>query len=259
MNVLSAIDNTVAYHSMSPGESNKFDGITRNLYMKIFINVMGLVVAAATVLTACGGGGGDPVTKTPTPVPTPIASSVNTAMYPAPDGVSLSKFIDLTLPQTGYIDVTTWISSVHLYSTSLVLIKENLTGSDVIQAGTYKVKISYGVTSNIPGNVTFYSTALTPYKALKDLKSARYDAVGSLGAYSDYYKLSVANDININISTYLANVYIFNVGLLGENVSLLDNYVQVLGTKYLARGEYIVKILYGATSNTPGSVTVYIP
>ena len=190
---------------------------------------------------------------------TSITSLVNTAMYPSSDGAGHSTFVDITLSKQGFIDITTFIASVKLYSPSLLLLDENLTGSDVIQAGTYKLKLTYTATSNTPGNVTIFSTAITPYGTLKELKSSRYNAVGSLGGYSEYYRLNVINDKNIDITTFMANAYIFNVSKLGEDVSLLDNYVNVSGTKFLSKGEYIMKISFTATSNTPGSVTVYIP
>jgi hypothetical protein len=219
-------------------------------------------VLATIILAACGGGGsGGTSTSIPGPanVPAAIVAPVNTAMYQAPDGVGQSKFIDITLSRPSYIDVTNFLTSVQLYSPSLVLLVDNLNGSSLIQAGPYKLKVTYTATAIIPGTVTFYSTALTPYKTLKDLRSARYDAVGSLGAYSEYYKLTLTNDTNIDVTTSKANVYVFNVGLLGENVSLLDNFAPVSGNKFLTAGEYIVKISYVATSLTPGSVTVYIP
>lgn len=219
-----------------------------------------LIFTALTtlVIVGCGGGGGSDTTN-PTSVTAPITTLVNTAMYPASDGATQSKFIDMTLSKPGFIDITNFKSKVELYNSSLSLINGNLTGSDIVQAGSYKLKLTYEPTSLIPGNVTIFSTALTPYNTLKELRSSRYDAVGSLGGYSEYYKLKIDNDKNISITTFKANVYIYDVELLGENVSLLDNYVEVSGEKYLSKGEYIVKIYFNPTSNTPGSVTVYIP
>lgn len=218
-----------------------------------------LSITFAVFLFGCGGGGGGTEEATiPPSIQSPSAAPVNTAMYPAPDGKGQSRFVDITLAKQSYIDITTFRATLALHDLSLNPLIENLNGSNLIPAGSYKIKIAYTATSNLPGNATIYSTAITPVNTLKEFKSGRFDANGSLGTYAEYYKLNLPENKNIDISTFRANVYVVKISEVGENFSPSESFTEISGTKSLTGGQYLVKIVYQGTSNTPGSVTSYI-
>lgn len=218
-----------------------------------------LAITFAVFLFGCGGGGGGNEEATiPSSIQTPSAAPVNTGMYPAPDGKGQSRFVDITLAKQSYIDTITFKATVGLHDLSLNPLIENLSGSNLIPAGSYKIKIAYAATSNLPGNVTIYSATATPVNTLKEFKSGRFDANGSLGTYAEYYKLNLSENKNIDITTFKANVYLIKTSEIGENFSPSESFAEISGTKSLTVGQYLVKIVYQGTSNAPGSVTTYI-
>ncbi|HNH42873.1 MAG TPA: hypothetical protein PK633_02125 [Agitococcus sp.] len=227
------------------------DIIQKTALQSFFISVLALAI------TACGGGGGDDSA--------PAASNnsntdskqfVSSGIYHATNGSGYSDFHKLKLEKGGYLDITMFKSQVGLYNSSLGLIDENLDNTDYIAAGEYNLKFGYQPTSLIPGTVTIFSLELKKYNDLPSIESKKYNASGSLGTYSEYYKLDLTSGSFIDVTTTKASVYAYNKTLFGnDGMPLISHYEKITGNKYLEAGEYVVKFTYDATSLTPGTVT----
>lgn len=172
------------------------------------------------------------------------------------NGSGYSDFHKLKLEKGGYLDITMFKSQVGLYNSSLGLIDENLGNTDYIAAGEYNLKFGYQPTSLTPGTVTIFSLELKKYNDLPSIESKKYNALGSLGTYSEYYKLNMTAGGFIDITTTKSSVYVYNKSLFGnDGMPLISHYEKITGNKYLDAGEYVVKLTYDATSLTPGTVT----
>lgn len=209
------------------------------------------LIALLTLLAGCGSGGSDNDS---------LQSSqdrfLSTGMYQATDGSGYSDFHDLKFEEGGYLDITNYKSTVGLYDQSLAVINSDLASDDYIAAGEYKLKFTYQPTSLIPGNVTIFSLELIEYSDLPSIESKTYNAVGSYGSYSEYYKLDMGVGGYVDVTTTKATVYVYNKTLYqGDAMPLTSHYENITGNTYLNGGEYIVKFTYSATSLTPGTVS----
>ncbi len=219
-----------------------------------------LCVLVSVFLVACGGGGSDesvPVTNnTSNNSNTDSKQFLSAGIYPAANGSGYSDFHKLKLEKGGYLDITTYKSTVALYSSSLGLIDNELANTDYIPAGEYNLKFTYNPTSLIPGNVTIFSLGLKGYNDLPNIESKKYSASGSLGTYSEYYKLDMTSGGFIDTTTTKSSVYVYNKTLFGDDgMPLMSHYEKITGNKYLDAGGYVVKLTYDATSLTPGTVS----
>jgi hypothetical protein len=216
------------------------------------------------LLASCGGGGDAESPSTPTqgnppPSTTPIVTdtTLKAGYYPAGTGSGGAVFYDLTMAKDGFLDLTTFKSSVSLLGPDLSPIDSDLTSDDLIRAGVYKVKITYQPTSNLPGNLTVFSFDLMPFASLPVAKPGSYQAVKSLGTYSEYYRIDLSKGGFVDVSTTKGAVYALNYTKLGSTVaSLTPNLIRIDGNKYLEPGDYMVKFTYESTSLTPGTVSL---
>lgn len=209
-------------------------------------------------MVACGGGGSDdsaPTTSNNSNIDS--KQFLSAGIYPAANGSGYSDFHKLKLEKGEYLDITTWESTVALYNSSLGLIDSELGNNDYIPAGEYNLKFTYKPTSNeIRRNVTIFSLGLKKYNELLNIESKKYNAIGTWGSYSEYYKLEMTSGGFIDVTTTKASVYIYNKTLFGDDgMPMNSHYEQVTGNKYLDAGQYIIKFTYNATSNTPGTVS----
>lgn len=227
------------------------DIIKKMALQSFFISVLALAV------TACGGGEGDDSSLAASNNSnTDSKQFVSAGVYHAANGSGYSDFHKLKLEKGGYLDITMFKSQVGLYSSSLGLMDENLDSTDYIAAGEYNLKFSYQPTSLIPGTVTIFSLELKKYNDLPSIESKKYNASGSLGTYSEYYKLDLTSGSFIDVTTTKSSVYVYNKTLFGDDgMSSISRYEKITGNKYLETGEYVVKFTYDATSLTPGTVT----
>lgn len=223
---------------------------------------MGLI--ASVFLASCGGGGGSETGPTNNDSTQGSSggseasdSNLKAGYYPAANGSGADNFYDLKMAQDGYLDLTTWKSTVSLLGADLALIDAELTTNDLIKAGTYKVKINYQPTSLLPGNLTVFSFFLSSYDTLLVLTAGSYQAIKDLGTYSEYYRLDLSKGGYVDVSTTKGSVYVFNYSRFGVDLSSLNtSMVQVEGNKFLEPGLYMVKFTYTATSLTPGTVSI---
>jgi hypothetical protein len=215
------------------------------------------ILVMALAMTACGGGGSDDSAPAANnSANTDTKQFLSAGIYPAANGSGYSDFHNLKLEKGGYLDITTSKAKVALNNSSLELIDNNLENNDYIPAGEYKLKFTYDSTATILGNVTIFSLGLKKYNELLNIESKKYNAIGTLGAYSEYYKLEMTSGGFIDVTTTKAAVYVYNKTLFGDDgMPMISHYEQVTGNKYLDAGQYIIKFTYTATSNTPGTVT----
>ena len=234
--------------------------IIKNMALQNFsISVLALAVVA------CGGGGSDDSAPPANNNTSNNNNNSNTdskqflsaGIYPAANGSGYSDFHKLKLEKGGYLDITTWESTVGLYSSSLGLIDSELGNNDYIPAGEYNLKFTYRPTSNdILRNVTIFSLGLKKYSELPNIESKKYNAIGTWGSYSEYYKLEMTSGGFVDVTTTKASVYVYNKTIFGDDgMPMISHYEQVTGNKYLDAGQYIIKFTYNATSLTPGTVS----
>lgn len=218
----------------------------------------------ALAIVACGGGGGDDsppannnTNNSGNNSNTDGNQFLSAGVYPAANGSGYSDFHKLKLEKGGYLDITAWESTVGLYNSSLGLIDDLLENTDYIPAGEYNLKFTYRPTSNeIRRNITIFSLGLKNYSELPNVESKKYNAIGTWGSYSEYYKLEMSSGGFIDVTTTKASVYAYNKTLFGEDgMPMQSHYEQIVGNKYLEAGQYVIKFTYSATSLTPGTVS----
>ncbi len=180
-------------------------------------------------------------------------------IYQVSDGTNHSVIHDLNMKEFGYIDITNYGSSVSLLDESLIPIFEDLESSNLVESGNYKIKFTNTSTSLIPGTVSIFGLKFQLYESLDNIVSGQYNANGSLGTYSVYYRFDHPSGGNIDVTTFKASVCLYNYSLFGnDGQPMVDHYEDVSGNSFLDAGSYIVKFTFIATSLMPGSVTFLI-
>lgn len=219
------------------------------------IQKVALSVFFSVALVACGGGGDSSDASSSNTSPDGTKKSLSVGVYKAINGLGYSDYHKLKLDKGSYLDITTFKSAVGLYDSSLAVIDANLASSDYIPAGEYNLKFTYESTSLLPGSVTIFSLEMKNFNELQDVQSKTYNAIGSYGSYSDYYKLNMAAGGYVDISTVRASVYAYNKTLFAnDGMPLNAHYKKLSGNTYLEPGEYLLKFEYEA-SLSPGTVS----
>lgn len=217
-----------------------------------------ILIASLVVLslTGCGGNDNNAAISSSDESQTPQNEFLSAGIYQATDGSGYSKFYKFKLDKNGYLEITNHMSNVGLYDTSLAVINSDLDSDYYITAGEYNIKFTYQPTSNIPGTVTLFSLELQQFNDLPNIESKTYNADGSIGTYSKYYKLNMTSSGYIDVTTSGASVHVYNHTLFShDEMPLSSHYEPVTGNTYLEAGDYVIKFTYSATSNTPGVVS----